>query len=68
MQTYDIGDLIICNDVLGTIVDITNNHCIILTDDGSRIKIRKSANINLIANAYSIATLVYNKVLHRCKG
>ena len=68
MQTYDIGDLIICNDVLGTIVDITNNHCIILTDDGSRIKIRKSANINLIANAYSIATLVYNKVLHKCKG
>ena len=68
MRTYDIGDLIICNDVLGTIVDITNNHCIILTDDGSRIKIRKSVNINLVANAYSIAALVYNKVLHKCKG
>ena len=67
MQKINIGDIIICNDVLGAVVESTSNEYTILLRDGTKTKLHKNANIAIVANAYSIATLIYQKVLKKIR-
>lgn len=64
----DKGDIIICNDVVGMVIDNLPKTFSVITKEGNTVELRKSANILLIANSFSIATLMYKKILQKRKG
>lgn len=59
------GDIVICNDVLGSVIDYNGREITVRVEDGNNVKLNRNANITLVANSYSIAALVYNKLLTR---
>lgn len=65
MRQISVGDVIICNDVLGAVIEIDKSQYTVLLKDGTHTKLNKSANIEIVANAYSIAALIYHKVLKK---
>lgn len=64
----DKGDMIICNDVVGVVTGCSSTSYKITTKEGSIVELTKSANIQIIANSFSIAALVYQKLLKARKG
>jgi hypothetical protein len=68
MQRPDIGDLIICNDLLGMITASEGSMWIVTPSDDTKVQINKTANIQIVSNSYALATLYYKKLLSKNKS
>ena len=63
MSKPEVGDIIICNDVIGMIIGSTTNNYKVKLDDNKIIELYKKADIHIVASAYSVAALIYNKLI-----
>lgn len=67
MYKPSTGDIIICNDVLGSVVDHDSKTVSVKVSNGSVVQIYRTANIQVVVNAYALAALVYNKIVKQIR-
>ncbi len=59
-----IGDLIICRDVFGMIVNVNDDYYKVLMEDGEERSLLKGKNVTLVTSAYALSAIFY-KVLQK---
>lgn len=63
-QQISIGDIVICNDIIGVVTGETDKDLTICNKDGGyRMVSKNTQGLGLICSAYAHAALVYKKVM-----
>ncbi len=63
MTNIEVGDIVICNDLIGIVVAMNNKDLTIRCRDNSyRIISKNSTGLALVCNAYAHCALFYEKL------
>lgn len=62
-----IGDIIICNDLVGMVINMNKEYVTIINDSGDKLTIINSKEIHIIVNRYALCNLIKNKMLGKGK-